>query len=149
MLCLLVVLKKRPRWQCGLLNLPGGKIDPGETPEQAVVREVKEETGLDPLTVPKLMGVIDDESAKIYCFDILVPNRNELSPRLEEDEVVSWCRIEDLVEDPRLIPNLRIIIPLIMAGIRDWVITDSYRSSNSHYHKLEMQIPTYYSSESK
>ncbi len=31
------------------LGLPGGKVDPGETPYEAMVREVKEETGVDVL----------------------------------------------------------------------------------------------------
>jgi ADP-ribose pyrophosphatase YjhB (NUDIX family) len=33
----------------GLWSLPGGRIETGESPEQAVVREVREETGLDVL----------------------------------------------------------------------------------------------------
>jgi ADP-ribose pyrophosphatase YjhB (NUDIX family) len=39
----------------GLWSLPGGRVEPGETDEQAVVREVAEETGLT-VTVGRLAG---------------------------------------------------------------------------------------------
>lgn len=48
-----VVLTLRPElrgWE-----LPGGRIDPGETPEEAVIREVQEETGLE-VAVERLAG---------------------------------------------------------------------------------------------
>lgn len=41
-----MVKKARPDWQAGKLNGVGGKVEPGETPVQAMVREFKEETGL-------------------------------------------------------------------------------------------------------
>lgn len=40
----LLVRKKVPRWQAGLLNGVGGKIEEGETPGQAMAREFGEET---------------------------------------------------------------------------------------------------------
>lgn len=43
----------------GKHNLPGGGIDLGETPEAAVVREVKEETGID-VARPRLLGLETD-----------------------------------------------------------------------------------------
>lgn len=43
---ILLIRKKKPVWQSGLLNGIGGKIEIGEKPLQAIVREVKEEVNL-------------------------------------------------------------------------------------------------------
>jgi 8-oxo-dGTP diphosphatase len=42
----LLLIRRGQEPSRGLWSLPGGRIEPGETPEQAVVREVHEETGL-------------------------------------------------------------------------------------------------------
>jgi ADP-ribose pyrophosphatase YjhB (NUDIX family) len=42
----------------GLWSIPGGRIEPGETGEQAVVREVREETGLE-VTCGALLGSVE------------------------------------------------------------------------------------------
>jgi 8-oxo-dGTP diphosphatase len=59
----------------GYWGLPGGRMDPGETVEQTIVREVKEETGLDVEVVRKIgeyieQGVKDDVEYEYYptCF---------------------------------------------------------------------------------
>jgi 8-oxo-dGTP diphosphatase len=59
----------------GYWGLPGGRMDPGETVEQTVVREVKEETGLDVEVVRVIgeyveKGVKDDVEYEYYptCF---------------------------------------------------------------------------------
>jgi len=52
-----------------LWNLPGGAMETGETPWQAVVREVKEETGLE-VSVEKLLGVYSkpDKNEIVFSF---------------------------------------------------------------------------------
>lgn len=55
---LLLIRRKYPPFQ-GQFALPGGFVDVGETVEHAVLRELKEETGIDG-TIDRLVGVYSD-----------------------------------------------------------------------------------------
>lgn len=50
-------------------NLPGGGMEPGELPDECVIREVREETGLE-VTVERLVGVYGKpgRSELVFCF---------------------------------------------------------------------------------
>jgi 8-oxo-dGTP diphosphatase len=70
-----LLIKRRTLPFKGYWALPGGRVDPGETVEQTIVREVKEETGLDVAVVRKIgeyheQGVQDGEEYDYYpaCF---------------------------------------------------------------------------------
>src|SRR5579872_3178612 len=62
----IVLIKKlRPEWQNGKYNLPGGKMEQGETAQQCISREFYEETGL--VVLPqewKHIGAIENVSPK-------------------------------------------------------------------------------------
>jgi ADP-ribose pyrophosphatase YjhB (NUDIX family) len=53
----------------GLWSLPGGRVEPGETDQEAVVREVQEETGLS-VTPGALVGSVERPAPDGAVFDI-------------------------------------------------------------------------------
>jgi HAD superfamily hydrolase (TIGR01450 family) len=55
------------RADIGLWGLPSGRVEPGETVAEAVVREVREETGLD-VAVERLIGVYSDPASQVFAY---------------------------------------------------------------------------------
>lgn len=113
----LLIRKNRPAWQAGKLNGLGGKIEPGETPHQAMRREFREEAGLDlPEShwqhVLTLSGEDDAGTGRGWAgyFFRAFGDLEAVHPMT--DEALEVHPALSLPEN--IIPNLRWMIPLML-----------------------------------
>jgi mutator protein MutT len=86
-----------------LWSLPKGHIESGETPEQAAIREVQEETGITS-EITKSIGVIDfwfmaggKRIHKTVHHFIFKEVSGELTPQITEVDEVSWFPLSEIV----------------------------------------------------
>ena len=112
-----VLLAKRPEGKAmaGLWEFPGGKVEPEETPEAALIRELREELGID--TEESCLAPLTFASHAYDDFHLLMPlfvcRKWQGTPTPQEGQTLAWARPNRLRDYPMpaadipLIPMLR------------------------------------------
>lgn len=142
----LLVHKNRPDYLKGIFNMVGGKLEPGENPIQAAIRELQEEAGLDELQnydpmvfyPSEYCGMVLGTKSSIHCVKVPVSFRQKLTPRKEETEPVAWFDYCDALNHPKLMPNLRVVLPLIRSGARGWKLVVGHSDWHDENHRMEI-----------
>ena len=115
-----VLVGQRPPGKrlAGLWEFPGGKVEPGERPEEALIREVSEELGIaveEPCLAPLTFASHADPD-----FHLLMPlyvcRRWSGTPRPMEGQALKWVRakaLRDLAMPPADAPLIPFLVDLL------------------------------------
>ena len=111
-----VLLAQRPagKSMAGLWEFPGGKVEPGETPEAALIRELREELGID--TWQSCLAPLTFASHGYPDFHLLMPlfacRRWDGIVQGREAQALVWVRPEKMRDYPMPPADLPLISTL-------------------------------------
>ena len=93
----------------GYYDIPGGKIEDGETAYETSIREFKEETGIT-ITRQHCIGHNTIEyPERIFEFDVFIVDEYSGEPLEFEENKSMWFNIDDLYKETKLFPSIEVI----------------------------------------
>ena len=111
-----VLLAQRPEGKsmAGLWEFPGGKVEPDETPENALIRELEEELGIN--TWSSCLAPLTFASHTYDGFHLLMPvfacRKWEGIPQPREGQTLKWVKPNEMRDYPMPAADIPLIATL-------------------------------------
>lgn len=103
----------------GYYDIPGGKIEEGETPKQTAIREMKEETGIEIQNL-KYKGIMTIEYLdRMFIFDTFISKEYEGEPQEFEENTSEWIDIDELLKKEKILSNIILLDKFLIKGLID------------------------------
>ncbi len=103
----------------GYYDIPGGKIEEGESPKQTAIREMKEETGIEIQNL-KYKGIMTIEYPdRLFIFDKFITKEYEGEPQEFEENTSEWIDIDELLKKEKILSNIILLDKFLIKGLID------------------------------
>lgn len=89
----------------GKLCFPGGGIEPGESPEEAVRREFREEIGIECTPIREIRQSVTPWNVHLRWWTAEIPETEILAPDPKEVETVFWLTVEEIIAHPETLQS--------------------------------------------
>lgn len=132
-----LLIRKKRGLGAGNINGPGGKLDPGETPEQCAIRETEEELCITPSQVRyagELFFHAEDEMPKIHGY-VYVATSFSGTPTETDEAIPIWTPIDEIPFE-EMWQDDQYWLPQVLAGqvVKGWF---SFEGEKMQDYKVE------------
>jgi len=110
-----VLIAQRPpgKHQAGFWEFPGGKIGPGESPEQALGRELAEELGVELRRCHSLLQLRHDYGDRSVALEVFVVDEFRGEPSGREAQPLKWVPTAQLHGEELLVADRPVVEALL------------------------------------
>ncbi len=103
----------------GYYDIPGGKIEEGESPKQTAIREMKEETGIEIQNLKYKGIMIIEYPNRMFIFDTFISKEYEGEPQEFEENTSEWIDIDELLKKEKILSNIILLDKFLIKGLID------------------------------
>lgn len=106
---IIVTKYKEPNKKAGYYEIPGGKIEEGELPEQTAIREIQEETGIIVKNLKNKGNLTIEYPDRKFEFVVFLADDYQGKPLQFEDNSSAWIDINDLLQKEKILASIQLL----------------------------------------
>lgn len=106
---IIVTKYKEPNKKAGYYEIPGGKIEEGELPEQTAIREMQEETGIIVKDLKNKGNLTIEYPDRKFEFVVFLTDDYQGKPLQFEDNSSAWIDINHLLQKEKILASIQLL----------------------------------------